>query len=60
MDRRIINTKKKLTNSLLLIIKEKNINKLLIYTDNYDEAYKELIESIPILKETIKFFTNRL
>ena len=41
---------------LLNNIKYKNINKLLIYTDNYDEAYKELIESIPILKETIKTY----
>ena len=41
---------------LLNNIKGKNINKLLIYTDNYDEAYEELIESIPILKETIKTY----
>ncbi len=41
---------------LLNNIKEKNINKLLIYTDNYDEAYKELIEKIPILKEIIKTY----
>lgn len=37
-------------------IKEKNINKLLIYTDDYDKAYKEIIESIPILKENIKTY----
>lgn len=37
-------------------IKEKNINKLLIYTDDYDQAYKEIIESIPILKENIKTY----
>ena len=33
-------------------IKYKSIKKLKIATDNYEEAYKELIENIPILKES--------
>lgn len=32
-------------------IKYKSINKLKIATDNYEDAYNELINSIPILKE---------
>lgn len=33
-------------------IKYKNIHKLKIATDDYNKAYKKLIESIPILKES--------
>ena len=33
-------------------IKYKSINKLKIATDNYEDAYNELIDSIPILKES--------
>ena len=32
-------------------IKEKNIQTIKIATDNYKEAYNELIEKIPVLKE---------
>ncbi len=33
-------------------IKEKNIKKITIATDNFEEAYKKLINSIPVLKES--------
>lgn len=39
-------------------IKEDNINKIKLCVDNFDEAYKTLIDSIPVLKMNIEYKKN--
>ena len=36
-------------------IKEENINKIKLCVDDFDKAYSTLIDSIPVLKDNIKY-----
>ena len=62
MDRRIINTKRKLTNTLLLIIKEKNINDITVLElcnraninrTTFYKYYKDIDDLVNIIEESL-------